>query len=298
MAGKTLTTLHGRQDLPDNRPLYFGFDDFPLVSISNDQRRPVPHANFASTIYHGLPKTLLKPTFEPRGKYLAFLGRIAPEKRPDRAIAIAREAGIPLKIAAKVDAVDEEYFRSAIQPLLKEPGVEFIGEINEREKPKFLGEACGLLFPIDWPEPFGLVMIEAMACGTPVMAFDKGSAAEIVEEGRTGVLVDTVEEATRKLPALLALDRRLVRKRFEERFSASRMARDYVKLYSRLQRSSKGSNSVDHDSLGGKANTASLSNSLTPEMSAPRISSSANPGIKMKSQETAVQQEPRETELG
>ena len=298
MAGKTLTTLHGRQDLPDNRPLYFGFDDFPLVSISNDQRRPIPHANFASTIYHGLPKTLLKPTFEPRGKYLAFLGRIAPEKRPDRAIAIAIEAGIPLKIAAKVDPVDEEYFRSAIQPLLKQPGVEFLGEINEREKPKFLGEACGLLFPIDWPEPFGLVMIEAMACGTPVMAFDKGSAAEIVEEGRTGFLVDTVEEATRKLPALLALDRRLVRKRFEERFSASRMARDYVKLYSRLQRSSKGSDLVACDSLGRKANTASQSNSLTPEMSAPRISSSANPGIKMKSQETAVEQEPRETGLG
>jgi glycosyltransferase involved in cell wall biosynthesis len=300
IAEKTLTTLHGRQDLPDNRPLYFGFDDFPLVSISNDQRRPIPHANFVSTIYHGLPKAFLQPTFEPRGEYLAFLGRIAPEKRPDRAIAIAREAGIPLKIAAKVDPVDENYFRTSIQPLLRQPGVEFIGEINEREKSQFLGEARGLLFPIDWPEPFGLVMIEAMACGTPVMAFNRGSAAEIVEEGRTGILVDTVEEAKHKLPALLALDRRQVRKRFEERFSASRMARDYVKLYSRLQRSSKGSNSVDHDGLGRKANTASQPISLPHEASTPRNSAIANPGVKMKSQETAaaVEHEAREIGLG
>jgi glycosyltransferase involved in cell wall biosynthesis len=297
MANKTLTTLHGRQDLPDNRPLYFGFDDFPLVSISNDQRRPIPHANFAVTIYHGLPETFLQPTFEPQGEYLAFLGRIAPEKRPDRAIAIAREAGIPLKIAAKVDPVDEDYFRTAIQPLLKEPGVEFIGEINEWEKSKFLGEACGLLFPIDWPEPFGLVMIEAMACGTPVMAFDRGSAAEIVEDGRTGFLVDTVEEAKRKLPALLALDRRLVRKRFEERFSASRMARDYVKLYSRLLRSSKGADAVDHDGFGRKAK-ASQPISLLPEASTPEGSDIANPSIKMKSQETAAAVEHEAREIG
>lgn len=298
MAEKTLTTLHGRQDLPDNRPLYFGFDDFPLVSISNDQRRPIPQANFAATIYHGLPKAFLQPTFEPQGEYLAFLGRIAPEKRPDRAIAIAREAGIPLKIAAKVDHADENYFRTSIRPLLKHPGVEFIGEINEREKSKFLGEACGLLFPIDWPEPFGLVMIEAMACGTPVMAFNKGSAAEIVEEGRTGVLVDTVEEAKRKLPALLALDRRLVRKRFEERFSASRMARDYVKLYGRLLRSSKGSGSVDHDGFGRDAETQAIS--LTPEMSTSKRSAVANPGINLKSQETAavVEHEAQETGMG
>jgi glycosyltransferase involved in cell wall biosynthesis len=300
IAEKTLTTLHGRQDLPDNRPLYFGFDDFPLVSISNDQRRPIPHANFVSTIYHGLPKAFLQPTFEPRGEYLAFLGRIAPEKRPDRAIAIAREAGIPLKIAAKVDPVDENYFRTAIQPLLNQPGVEFIGEINEREKSQFLGEARGLLFPIDWPEPFGLVMIEAMACGTPVMAFNKGSAAEIVEEGRTGVLVDTVEEAKRKLPVLLALDRRHVRKRFEERFSASRMARDYVKLYSRLQKSSRGSNSADHDGLGRKANPTSQAISLTPEMTAPKHSAVASSGINLKSQESvaAVEHETREIGLG
>jgi hypothetical protein len=196
--------------------------------------------------------------------------------------------------------VDENYFRTSIQPLLRQPGVEFIGEINEREKSQFLGEARGLLFPIDWPEPFGLVMIEAMACGTPVMAFNRGSAAEIVEEGRTGVLVDTVEEAKRKLPALLALDRRQVRKRFEERFSASRMARDYVKLYGRLQRFSKVSNSVDHDDLGRKANTASQPISLPPEASTPRNSAIANPGVKMKSQETAaaVEHEAREIGLG
>lgn len=231
MAGKTLTTLHGRQDLPDNRALYFGFDEFQLVSISDDQRRPIAHANFAGTVYHGLPKTLLRPSFEPRGNYLAFLGRIAPEKRPDRAIAIARAAGMRLKIAAKVDRVDAAYFRDSIEPLLKQPGIEFIGEINDREKERFLGEASALLFPIDWPEPFGLVMIEAMACGTPVLAFDKGSVGEIVEPGVTGMLANTVEEAAGKLASLLALDRRGIRKRFEERFSAERMALDYLTLY-------------------------------------------------------------------
>jgi glycosyltransferase involved in cell wall biosynthesis len=253
IADRTLTTLHGRQDLADNWPLYFGFDDFPLVSISNDQRRPIPHANFAATIYHGLPRMFLQPTLEPRGDYLAFLGRIAPEKRPDWAIAIARDAGIPLKIAAKVDPVDEEYFGTAIRPLLQEPGVEFVGEISEREKSDFLGQARGLLFPIDWPEPFGLVMIEAMACATPVMAFNRGSAAEIIEEGRTGVLVDTVEEAARKLPELLALDRRRVRKRFEQRFSAGRMARDYLKLYRSLQRSSRTAEGLEQDRFGSEA---------------------------------------------
>lgn len=270
LAAKTVTTLHGRQDLPDNRPLYFGFDDFSLVSISNDQRRPIPHANFAATIYHGLPEDLLHPTFKPQGGYLAFLGRISPEKRPDRAIAIAREAGFPLKIAAKVDQADEAYFRTVIQPLLRQPGVEFIGEINEREKSKFLGEASGLLFPIDWPEPFGLVMIEAMACGTPVLAFNGGSVAEIVEPGVTGILVDTVEEANRKLADLLSLDRRLVRKRFESRFSASRMAGDYAKLYHHLLRSSKNAVSVAQDNFGPSINTSSHTGSWrTPEVSAP-----------------------------
>lgn len=248
MAAKTVTTLHGRQDLPDNRPLYLGFDDFPLVSVSNNQRLPIPHANFAATIHHGLPRTLLHPTFEPQGGYLAFLGRISPEKGPDKAIAIARKAGIPLKIAAKVDRADEAYFNSTIQPLLG-PGVEFLGEISEQEKSQFLGEASGLLFPIDWPEPFGLVMIEAMACGTPVLAFNKGSVAEIVEPGVTGILVETAEEANCQLAALLSLDRRLVRRRFEERFSADRVAQNYVRLYKRLLTSGKGAASVIYDDL-------------------------------------------------
>jgi glycosyltransferase involved in cell wall biosynthesis len=247
MANKTVTTLHGRQDLPDNRALYFGFDDFPLVSISDNQRQPIPHANFVDTIYHGLPENLLNPTFELKERYLAFLGRIAPEKRPDRAIAIARAAGMPLRIAAKVDRADEAYFRETIEPLLKEPGIEFIGEINDQEKSKFLGEASGLLFPIDWPEPFGLVMIEAMACGTPVLAFNRGSVSEIIEPGVTGFLVDSVEEANAAIPQLLLLNRRLVRQRFEERFLASGMANQYAALYHRLLRSTETSESVVPD---------------------------------------------------
>jgi glycosyltransferase involved in cell wall biosynthesis len=258
VATKTITTLHGRQDLPDNRALYFEFDDLPLVSISNDQRRHMPNANYVATIYHGLPKDLLHPNYKPKGGYLAFLGRIAPEKRPDRAIAIAREASLPLKIAAKVDPVDDAYFRESIEPLLNQPGIEFIGEINDQEKSRFLAEASGLLFPIDWPEPFGLVMIEAMACGTPILAFNRGSVAEIVEPGITGFLVDTVEQAKLAMPDLLSLDRRLIRKRFEKRFSARRMANDYVKLYRRLLRSAKRSASIalDEFELPSKAHPA------------------------------------------
>ena len=186
IAGRTVTTLHGRQDLPDLIPLYLGFDDMPLVSISNAQRHPVPNANFAATVYHGLPVGLHRPIAEPRGGYVAFLGRISPEKRPDRAIKIARTLGIPLKIAAKVDRADDVYFKTQIEPLLDGPGVEFVGEINEHQKTQFLGEAQALLFPVDWPEPFGLSMIEAMACGTPVLAFRCGSVPEIVEDGLTG----------------------------------------------------------------------------------------------------------------
>ena len=200
IACRTVTTLHGRQDLPDLPPLYLGFDDMPLVSISNAQRRPVPNANFSATVYHGLPAGLHRPIAEPRGGYVAFLGRISPEKRPDRAIAIARSLGIPLKIAAKVDRVDDVYFRTHIEPLLNEPGVEFIGEINEHQKTQFLGEAQALLFPVDWPEPFGLSMIEAMACGTPVLAFRCGSVPEIIEDGLTGAIVDTMEQALVALP--------------------------------------------------------------------------------------------------
>jgi glycosyltransferase involved in cell wall biosynthesis len=233
---RALTTLHGRQDFPDHLPFYRRFSDMPLVSISNAQRSPLPSANFVATVHHGLPVDLLTPNFDPKGGYLAFLGRISPEKRPDRAIAIARQAGLPLKIAAKVDKADHAYFRDVITPMLEEPGIEFIGEINENAKSEFLGQANGLLFPIDWPEPFGLVMIEAMACGTPVLAFRSGSVPEIVEEGITGRIVSDIDEAVRALPGLLALDRKAIHSRFEERFSSARMARDYARVYQRMLR--------------------------------------------------------------
>ena len=235
LASQSLTTLHGRQDLGDLKPFYSRFAEMPLVSISNDQRKPLPHANFVATIHHGIPSDLHRPSFE-QGKYLAFLGRISPEKRPDRAIRIARDAGIPLKVAAKVDKVDEDYFRNDILPLIDGPGVEFIGEINEHEKTKFLGEAAALLFPVDWPEPFGLVMIEAMACGTPVLAFRCGSIPEIIEDGVTGKIVDTEEGAIAALSQILSYDRRAVRQRFEERFTAARMAKDYMSTYRKLSK--------------------------------------------------------------
>jgi glycosyltransferase involved in cell wall biosynthesis len=234
LAHRTVTTLHGRQDLSDLKGLYAGFPQMPLVSISNAQREPIPDASFAGTVYHGLPRDLLAPTLNPRGGYLAFLGRISSEKRVDRAIAIARAVGLPLKIAAKVDRVDEEYFREEIEPLLAQPGIEFIGEIDDRRKSQFLGEARALLFPIDWPEPFGLVMIEAMACGTPVLAFRKGSVSEVIDEGVTGHIVENVEEGIRMLGHVLALDRGRVRRRFEERFTVTRMAKDYLRIYEKL----------------------------------------------------------------
>lgn len=235
--GRMLTTLHGRQDLPDHMPFYRRFSDMPLVSISNAQRAPLSGANFVATVYHGLPLDLHTPSFSPKGGYLAFLGRISPEKRPDRAIAIARAAGLPLKIAAKVDKADQAYFRDVIAPMLNEPGIEFIGEINESAKSEFLGEAAALLFPIDWPEPFGLVVIEAMACATPVLAFRCGSVPEIVDDGLTGRIVSDLDEAVRAIPGLLALDRKAVRARFEERFSSARMATEYTRIYQRMLRS-------------------------------------------------------------
>jgi glycosyltransferase involved in cell wall biosynthesis len=250
LAARTLTTLHGRQDLGDLKPFYSRFGEMPLVSISDDQRKPLPHANFVTTIHHGIPADLHRPSFE-QGSYLAFLGRISPEKRPDRAIRIARAAGIPLKIAAKVDRIDEDYFRNDILPLIDGPGVEFIGEINEREKTKFLGEAAALLFPVDWPEPFGLVMIEAMACGTPVLAFRCGSVPEVIEDGVTGTVVDSEEEAIAALPAILAYDRRAVRRRFEERFTDTRMAQDYVSIYRRLLRNRTSARPHQIDLKGG-----------------------------------------------
>jgi glycosyltransferase involved in cell wall biosynthesis len=234
IANRTVTTLHGRQDLPDLKPLYIGFSDMPLVSISNNQGRLIANANVVAAIHHGIPSDLHKANYNPRGGYVAFLGRISPEKGPERAIRIARAFGIPLKISAKVDKVDEIYFREKVEPLLSEPGVEFIGEINERNKTTFLGEAQALLFPIEWPEPFGLVMIEAMACGTPVLAFRHGSVSEVVDHGVTGAIVDSVDEAVRMLPQVITLDRRAVRRRFEKRFSSARMATEYVSLYRSL----------------------------------------------------------------
>ena len=238
IAGRTVTTLHGRQDLPDLLPLYLGFGDMPLVSISNAQRRPMPNATSREPSTTASRRTCTAPHRKARGDYVAFLGRISPEKRPDRAIAIARALGIPLKIAAKVDRADAAYFKNEIEPLLDGGGVEFIGEINDHQKTQFLGDAQALLFPVDWPEPFGLSMIEAMACGTPVLAFRCGSVPEIVEDGITGAIVDTMEEAIAALPRVIALDRKKVRQRFEQRFSATRMAKDYVGIYRSLLASS------------------------------------------------------------
>jgi glycosyltransferase involved in cell wall biosynthesis len=228
-----LTTLHGRLDIPELGPLYIEYPDAPVVSISNSQRKPLPHANWQGTVYHGLPDDLF--TFsEERGKYLAFLGRCSPEKRADRAIEIARRAGMKLKIAAKVDKVDQDYFNSIIKPMLSDPRVEFIGEIGESEKQELLSNAYGLLFPIDWPEPFGLVMIEAMACGTPVIAFRGGSVTEVMEEAVTGFIVDSVEEAAQAVEKLATLDRRRCREVFDSRFTARRMASDYLDIYQRI----------------------------------------------------------------
>jgi len=234
MPYRVVTTMHGRQDVPDLKHLYAGFPQMHIVSISDSQRLPIAHIPVAQTIYHGLPRDLHSVSLVPRGGYLAFLGRISPEKRVDRAIAIARAVGVPLKIAAKVDKVDQEYFKSEIEPLLKLPGVEYIGEIDDRQKTAFLQSARAVLFPIDWPEPFGLVMIEAMACGTPVLAFQNGSVSEVIDEGVTGYVVKNVEEGILKMGSVLALDRGRVRRRFEERFTATRMAKDYVKLYRSL----------------------------------------------------------------
>ena len=234
IAGRTVTTLHGRLDLPDLQPFYRHFPEFPLVSISDDQRRPMPSARWVGTVHHGLPSDLLPFSPEPRGGYLAFLGRISPEKRPDRAIEIARRAGIPLRIAAKVDRADLAYFEGRIKPLLDDPLITFVGEVSEAQKGRFLGDALALLFPIDWPEPFGLVMIEAMACGTPVIAFRRGSVPEVLDDGLTGFIVDDLDQAVDAARRAHRFDRAAIRRRFEERFSAARMARDYLDIYRTL----------------------------------------------------------------
>ncbi len=225
-----VTTLHGRLDLPEHQPVFTTFSSVPVISISNAQRRPVPQANWIRTIYHGVPERLLVPKPVTPG-YLAFLGRIAPEKSVDRAIRIAKRCGIPLKIAAKVDKVDQEYFDEIIRPVLDSPAVEYIGEINDGEKSDFLSGAIGLLVTIDWPEPFGLVMIEAMACGTPVIASNRGSVPEVVDEGITGFIVEDETSAVGAVHRLAQLDRTRVRAHFERRFTAERMAKDYLAAY-------------------------------------------------------------------
>ena len=227
-----VTTLHGRLDIPDLYPLFREFSDMRLISISDAQRAPMPWAGWLATVHHGIPADLHQPSFQP-GEYLAFLGRISPEKRVDRAIEIARMAGLPLRVAAKIDEVDRNYFESEISDLLANSDVEFVGEIAEKEKTEFLGNASALLFPIDWPEPFGLVIIESMACGTPVIAFRGGSVAEIVDEGVTGFIVESVEEAVEALQRIPSLDRRACHQRFLERFTSRRMCQEYLAAYER-----------------------------------------------------------------
>jgi glycosyltransferase involved in cell wall biosynthesis len=233
-----VTTLHGRLDIPDLVPLYREFSDMPVVSISNSQREPLSWINWQATVYHGLPEDRL--TFYPEhGQYLAFLGRTSPEKGLDEAIHIAQQARMKLRIAAKVDPVDQQYFDSTIKPLLDDPNVEFVGEIGYAEKNHFLGNARALLFPIQWPEPFGLVMIEAMACGTPVIAYSNGSAPEIIEDGVTGFLVQDQEQAAQAVTRVSSLDRERCRQTFEQRFSARRMCEDYLQVYERLAGTTK-----------------------------------------------------------
>jgi glycosyltransferase involved in cell wall biosynthesis len=231
MAGRTLTTLHGRLDVPGLGSLYREFCDMPVVSVSNAQRRPLPHARWAGTVLHGIPQSLTRFCERPKADYLAFLGRISPEKRPDRAITVARRVGIKLKIAAKVDRADQAYFERQIRPLLDHPLIEWIGEIGDNDKAEFLGNALALIFPIDWPEPFGLVMIEAMACGTPTIAYRCGSVPEIIDEGVSGWMVNDEDQAAAAVARTGKIDRMGVRKCFERRFTAERMADDYIRLY-------------------------------------------------------------------
>ncbi len=229
-----ITTLHGRLDIPDLLPFYREFNEMPVISISDSQRIPLPFANWQSTVYNGIPENLLSYNPQADKDYLAFLGRISPEKGIEQAIEIAIRADIKLKIAAKVDKADEEYYSARIKPLLKHPLVEYVGEISDAEKQEFLGNAYALIFPINWPEPFGLVMIEAMACGTPVIAFPRGSVREIMADDETGFVVESIEDAIDAIYKLDTIDRMQCRRIFEQRFTARRMARDYLAVYHSL----------------------------------------------------------------
>lgn len=225
-----VTTLHGRLDLPNLVPVFHEFAEMPLVSISNAQRQPLRWANWQATVHHGLPRDLYRFHQGP-GEYLAFLGRIAPEKRPDHAIELAKRAGLPLRIAAKVDPADREYFHTKIERLLDHPLVEYVGELADSEKDDFIGNAYALVCPYDWPEPFGLVFIEALACGTPVLAYRRGSVQEIIEDGVTGLICNDLNEMAKALERVRLIDRRRCRDAFEERFTVERMVRDYLKVY-------------------------------------------------------------------
>lgn len=262
----SLTTLHGRLDIPDVIPLYRDFTDINLVSISNAQRSPIPWANWVGTVYHGLPEDHFEVKSDPEG-YLAFLGRFSPEKGVDRAVEIAKRVGIPLKIAAKVDKADKDYFETHIRKLLDDPLIEWVGEIGESEKSDFLGNARALLFPINWPEPFGLVMIEAMACGTPVIAYPRGSVPEVIEHGKTGFIVNSIEEAVAALDKLSGFDRNGCRREFVERFSASRMCLDYLDVYKRLLGSSVDGSSNGKIAIAGAVPGGAYSCQLTSSTS-------------------------------
>ncbi len=238
-----VTTLHGRLDLPELEPVFREYAEMPLISISDAQRRPLPWANWQATVYHGLPRDLYHYHSLP-GRYLAFLGRIAPEKRPDHAIEVAKRVGMPLKIAAKVDPADREYFRAEIEPLLSHPLIEFLGEITDDQKDDFLGRAYVLLAPYDWPEPFGLVLIEALACGTPVLAYRRGSIPEIIQDGLTGFVCESLDEMVSRVEQVQFLDRRQCRQVFEERFTVDRMTRDYLNVYEQILSEEAGSTSL------------------------------------------------------
>ncbi|MET3580492.1 glycosyltransferase involved in cell wall biosynthesis [Mesorhizobium robiniae] len=234
MPERTVTTPHGRLDYVDLAPAYERFPRFPMISVSHSQRTGLASANWLATIHHGLPTEIYKPVFETGEPYLAFLGRMSRDKRPDRAIEIAHRAGLKLKLAAKIGDDDRSYFHDVVEPLIDGDRIDYVGEIEEDKKAEFLGRAAGLVFPIDWPEPFGLAVIEAMACGTPVIAWSSGAMPEIIDQGVTGFIVDSMEDAVASVPGMLRLDRRKVRAAFERRFSAERMTRDYISAYARL----------------------------------------------------------------
>jgi glycosyltransferase involved in cell wall biosynthesis len=244
-----VTTLHGRLDLPDLAPLYAEYAEMPVISISNSQRASLPRANWQATVYHGLPLDLLRLNERPEG-YLAFLGRISPEKRADWAIEIARRAGMELRIAAKIDPADQRYFESQIEPLFRQPHVTYIGEIGQDRTGEFLGNAAALLFPIDWPEPFGLVQIEAMACGTPVIALRRGSVPEVIDDGKSGFVCDGIDQAVEAVGRLPELSRRRCREIFERRFGVTQMASNYVQIYQRLIQQRRNCHERDYSGRG------------------------------------------------